>query len=152
LLGFEKDLASSLRYFKKGLRIREEKLGGSFLPQILNGLGYTCMINGDLLKAYNYFQRALNLLFKQKNHMEVVMTLINLGYTSLYGQQFNAALQFFQSAFQLSRQLQTGDIPYHSRREIYLFVSYLYFFKKIMASLQSSFTWRSMRVLTADPM
>jgi tetratricopeptide (TPR) repeat protein len=127
-LGFEKDLASSLRYYKKGLRIREEKLGGSFLPQILNGLGFSCMVNGDFLKAHNYFQRALNLLFKQKNHLEVVMTLINLGYTTLYGHQFKLALQYFQSAYQLSRQLQTVDIPYHSRREIFLFVSYLYYF------------------------
>jgi hypothetical protein len=83
--------------------------------------------------------------------MEVVMTLINLGYTSLYGQQFNAALQFFQSAFQLSRQLQTGDIPYHSRREIYLFVSYLYYFNNNYGKSSEFFHLALHEVLTKGP-
>jgi len=130
IYGQKYQLEKALGYYRRALKTRNSFFSGLHVPQIYNGMGYTSLFNGDLVRAHNSFQKALNLLFHQKNYLEVVLTLINLSYTFLYAHDFNLALSSLQNAYFMSRQIHTQDLPYHSRREIYLFLSYLYFVKR----------------------
>ncbi len=115
---------AALPFFEEGLRIRASF--GETLPLIMiqNGIAYSFLNKGDLLRAFQYMQRSVRLLEGVRDFYEIGMTLFNLATLYFQGRQFDQALSILHRILQTIHILGMRELAFHTSADISLFRAY----------------------------
>lgn len=84
------DIRTSLSYFKKSLRLKEQLNEKAAIAKTLNNIGYIYEVTGELDDALLYYKKSLYLKEQLKDSIGIATTLINLG--SIYDTRNDTAL------------------------------------------------------------
>lgn len=110
-------------WYSRGIRIRRQMLKGWSLSRVFNSAGYGFFLRGKFSLARSYFDRVIQDRGPNREIKETLMALVNLTYVHLCSFDLPQTLEYAQHVLYLAAKFGDIDMPFHTRREIYLLIS-----------------------------
>jgi diguanylate cyclase (GGDEF)-like protein len=114
----------AMDYYIKAVEVREPLEQPLPMVQILNGITYSYLNQGDFSSAFYYMRRALKILDKVEDFAEMGVTLFNLAMLYVFGRNFDKAAEVCQVILKMMQTLDMKRLPFNPQSHILLTLAF----------------------------
>jgi diguanylate cyclase (GGDEF)-like protein len=115
---------AAMDYYIKAVEVREPLDQPLPMVQILNGITYSYLNQGEFSSAFYYMRRALKILDKVEDFAEMGVTLFNLAMLYVFGRNFEKAAEVCQVILKMMQTLEMKRLPFNPQSHILLTLAF----------------------------